>query len=124
MDDQTFIVAFSDTEIIIDMGVTMPVDMVDESIVEVTINEITLPGPVGATGPTGPAGPSGATGATGPQGVTGATGPTGPTGVVGATGATGPTGSTGPTGATGPTGPLNTIPESDIKRFALLYGGW
>ena len=75
---------------------------------------VSLPGPVGATGPkgdTGAQGVAGPTGATGPQGVAGPAGATGPQGVAGPTGATGPQGVAGPTGATGaqgvagPTGP-------------------
>jgi len=56
-----------------------------------------IPGNVGATGPTG------VKGSTGPTGATGATGP------IGITGATGVMGASGPTGATGATGPLADI---------------
>ena len=66
-----------------------------------------VPGPTGATGPTGAAGAAGPTGATGPTGAAGAAGPTGATGPTGAAGAAGPTGATG---ATGPTGPSEGLP--------------
>jgi hypothetical protein len=81
--------------------------------------EISLIGPAGSPGATGPAGPTGAAGTTGPAGSTGptgspgpagATGPaglpgsTGPQGATGATGASGPAGSSGPAGALGPAG--------------------
>ena len=52
-------------------------------------------GPMGATGPQGPAGVSGT------QGPMGATGPQGPQGPIGMTGATGPAGPTGPQGPAG-----------------------
>lgn len=61
-------------------------------------------GPVGATGPSGPAGSAGATGASGPAGGPGPTGPTGPAGATGIQGIPGPTGSTGPAGADGAIG--------------------
>jgi len=70
--------------------------------------EITLTGPQGApgaTGPTGPQGPQGPTGPTGAQGPQGSTGPQGPTGPQGATGPTGQQGAQGAIGPTGPTGP-------------------
>lgn len=54
-------------------------------------------------GPTGATGPQGKTGATGPQGPVGATGPQGPAGEKGTTGAQGPT---GPQGAAGTPGSL------------------
>lgn len=60
----------------------------------------TLKGQAGATGPQGP---KGTTGDTGPQGPVGATGPQGPAGEKGATGAQGPT---GPQGAAGTPGSL------------------
>ena len=47
-----------------------------------TVRICPIPGPSGATGPTGPTGPSGATGPTGPTGPSGATGPTGPAGTL------------------------------------------
>jgi len=74
----------------------------------------TVGGPVGATGPQGPAGaagPAGATGASGTAGTPGAVGATGANGVAGAQGATGATGVVGPAGATGSqgaTGPQGT----------------
>ena len=46
-------------------------------------------GPIGLTGPTGPAGPIGLTGPAGPAGPIGLTGPTGPAGPIGATGSFG-----------------------------------
>jgi len=66
--------------------------------------EITLTGPAGPTGLTGPAGPTGPEGPTGLTGPAGPTGPQGNTGLTGATGPQGPTGLTGPAGATGPQG--------------------
>jgi Collagen triple helix repeat (20 copies) len=65
--------------------------------------DISLIGPAGSQGATGPAGPTGAIGTTGPAG---ATGPTGSPGPAGASGPSGPRGATGPSGATGATGPL------------------
>jgi hypothetical protein len=82
--------------------------------------QISLIGPAGSPGVTGPAGPTGAAGTTGPTGPTGATGAPGPAGVAGptgqvgapgpngATGAVGPTGHAGTAGATGPLGPIGT----------------
>lgn len=65
---------------------------------------VSLPGPVGATGPTGPAGATGATGPAGPPGPRGLPGARGPRGVSGNTGATGASGATGATGPAGPKG--------------------
>lgn len=81
------------------------------TIIDTSGGGISIPGPQGSTGPTGPSGgPPGATGATGasgsPGGATGATGPQGTPGGVGATGSPGgATGPPGPGGATGSTGP-------------------
>lgn len=79
--------------------------------------ELSIGGPAGATGPTGPVGPAGSTGPTGaagtagPAGPAGATGPVGPAGPAGATGAAGPQGppgAAGPAGAQGPVGPAGS----------------
>lgn len=73
------------------------------------------PGPVGATGPQGPAGADGAVGPQGPAGLDGATGPMGPQGPAGLDGAVGPMGPQGPAGldgavgATGPQGPAGAV---------------
>lgn len=53
---------------------------------------VSIRGPQGETGATGPQGPAGETGATGPQGPQGETGPQGPQGETGATGPQGPAG--------------------------------
>lgn len=69
-------------------------------------------GPTGAPGTTGPAGPTGPTGSAGPAGATGPaglTGVTGPNGATGATGAPGAAGSSGAAGAPGPTGPTGSV---------------
>jgi len=77
-----------------------PVSISDVKVGQGTLPVLPIMGPVGSTGPQGPAGPIGATG---PQG------PVGPTGATGATGSTGPVGPTGPVGSTGPQGPAGPI---------------
>ena len=75
-------------------------------------------GEEGATGPTGADGADGATGptgATGTDGVDGATGPTGPTGADGADGATGPTGTAGTNGADGATGSTGPTGPNEVS---------
>ncbi|HRI13659.1 MAG TPA: hypothetical protein PLX89_11720, partial [Verrucomicrobiota bacterium] len=73
---------------------------------------VSLVGPAGIDGATGPQGPAGVDGAPGPQGVAGPTGPQGPPGVQGATGdigPVGPQGSIGPVGPAGPQGPPGPV---------------
>ena len=60
-------------------------------------------GPIGLTGPVGPAGEQG------PIGLTGPVGPTGEQGPIGLTGPVGPTGERGPIGLTGPVGPAGEV---------------
>ena len=62
-------------------------------------------GPAGADGQQGEQGETGPTGVTGPKGEQGETGPTGVTGPKGEQGETGPTGAAGPQGERGETGP-------------------
>lgn len=69
---------------------------------------VSLLGPTGPVGDTGPAGPTGPQGATGPAGAAGTVGATGPMGPMGPTGAVGPTGPVGPAGVPGPTGPAGS----------------
>ena len=76
---------------------------------------ISMVGPIGATGFTGPIGTTGVTGSTGSIGTTGATGATGPIGATGATGAQGPIGYTGVAGYTGATGAPGPIGGTDTQ---------
>ena len=74
-------------------------------------------GPIGLTGPTGPAGPIGLTGPAGPAGPIGLTGPTGPAGPIGATGSFGGgalSATTGTFSGAVSTGALTTVGNSTI----------
>ena len=66
--------------------------------------QLSIPGPQGLRGPTGPQGLQGIQGEVGPQGLQGIQGATGPQGLQGIQGATGPQGLQGIQGATGPQG--------------------
>ena len=84
-----------------------------------------LKGDTGDSGPKGDTGPTGITGPTGPTGITGPTGPTGvvgPTGPTGVVGPTGPTGVVGPTGSTGSTGPTGPRGPQGIQGPVRIVG--
>jgi hypothetical protein len=86
---------------------------------------VSLIGPqglIGATGPQGPAGPQGLTGAVGPQGPMGPMGPTGAQGVAGPTGAQGPPGAIGPQGPAGPQGPSGVNGANGLDGRTFLSG--
>ena len=90
------------------------------------IQETTIVGQTGPTGPfgnTGYTGPSGDIGNTGYTGGTGITGPFGNTGYTGPSGDIGNTGYTGGTGITGPFGPTGiTGPSGDIGNTGYTGG--
>ena len=74
-------------------------------VAAIAIEDLSMDGEDGATGPQGPQGNTGATGPTGPQGSKGDTGPQGPQGNKGDKGDTGPQGPAGSSGAKGERGP-------------------
>lgn len=79
------------------------------------VANISLVGPQGLKGDTGPQGDTGATGPQGLKGLTGDTGATGPQGPIGLTGAKGETGAIGPVGPSGATGLQGIQGPSGVK---------
>lgn len=73
-------------------------------------------GPIGLSGPGGPAGPAGARGPAGADGGPGPAGQQGATGADGAQGIAGPAGSQGPAGADGAQGPAGPSGVTEVTR--------
>lgn len=97
------------------------------TITEVELLTVQIPGPAG---PQGIQGPTGATGAQGPTGATGATGPTGPQGPIGDTGPQGPQGIPGtriknvvPVGLINGINRLYTLPDAYIEIMDVQLNG-
>jgi hypothetical protein len=94
----------------------MPIVVIGNVPVKVTLTTPGAAGPkgdvgptgVGLPGPAGPIGPQGPEGPTGPQGPQGPTGPVGPQGPIGLTGPQGEQGVAGPQGPIGPQGPAGS----------------